>query len=646
MPLENGAVALLKAQLEASKSHFRNFVAAREIWEMILNRELPPNIMEELKKYGQTDIETPDVKKAFIDHNAILHLGTTTVNAVLVGEGSQDAKEDVEAVADYLRAWYYKLFGEYGGKQMMNEGQVGQGVAILRITWHAPPEFDWPKQGDDENLPDWASRSMKARDAGHRIRTHNEFALEACSWRNLSWGPKRHDPDAVFEDVEIPYWEAKQLKNDKGEYLSLDQLGKIAWLGTPEPVDQSTNSEAKTVHVLYRAARAPGTNDWKLTTYVYTADVLEDGELLEEKDVPGKLCPYVIVPSGNEIMSATDPHRRYEPGLMSSLYALASEFNQLMTALLGLGYREATDEHIYASLDLLMRDGGSLFHQLEEMGYIDGAGAQRRMAAQMPDTMAGEIALAPRMFRKPESVKEAFYYALDYYRQRISEAMASRFLTGSAFEETKEGTGTAVTNQAEAAQFVYQPYEDKQTTAVRHVLRFIANSLQTWGMDEGKNANPYAAPTTQAYLSGSPGKGLVTLDKLSHPFEIVVITRNETQQERLNRWQLADHDLQIGLIGIDTWAERRDIMDRERWKREMNQQRLKVETAQQYRRVELQAHQVLLSAVAGINAMTMPIQPPMQGESPDTEMPQTKRVIDGDSMGGGSRLNAGVGMGA
>mgnify|MGYP001611198706 FL=1 len=648
MKPEDERYALFQRLIPMAQSRFKDgaFRTAGEQYEGVTQRTLQPSLLaEELKKYGVgIDIETPEVRHAAQEHAAILDIGSVEINLHAIDQNEDDRK-DIEDVARYLRAWYYKLFEEEGGNLIMNTGQVGpRGLAILRFLWQMPNEPEWAEQERDENLADYTSRSVKAREAHFSTNKHDEFRLQPVSWKNIAFGPNPADPKVFIEDVEIPLWEYRELKNAKGDYLALVD-DKIAWLGVPEPIvgEQGLAPlHEKRVRCAYIAYQIPGSkDDWKLSTLVYPGggNILADGELLEEVDVPSRMCPYIIVPSGDEEMDATDPHVRYQPGLMMRLYVWAIEFNQVMTTLLALAIKEAADKNIYIDTFDLTADKRAL---LQEIGLLDGISQQRRLTMEAPDPGLNEIIISPRLRRKPESIKEAFYYVVDYYRERMREAAPSRFLSGRAEAEVREGTGMAVLNQTEAAQLPYKRYKDKQKNAIRKVLQSIINTLLTWEEEAGANAKPYYLPITQTYTDKEPDAKIVnvTPEKLRRHYQTTIEMRTETEQEALTRYQMADHDLEMGLLKVEEWAQRRGIQDVERWKRGMNVQRLRVKAAMALQGVEEQTILTLQSALTGINAMQLA--QPQAGEEPaqtsPTPIPQPYRPITGDSMGGGVRL--------
>lgn len=635
---------LFKDQLRKGKHRFdaSMFRAMREMWQRIKDRRETPPLSDEIIKWaGNIDIQTPEVERAFGDHVKILCIGSTEVNAVCL-ENNNDAREDVEDISLWHKAWQKQL--NEGGQvsHIMSEGQTGVGVQILRILWNMPTTKEWPERNPDEPIHKWASRSIKARDDYYNLASKQTWQLVTVDPLQCYWGPTLDDPDNFFHECEVPFWEYRTLKSDSGKYPSLDAAAKkVVWLGDPMPYEASPYSEAPTIHVVYHAYRVPGTNDWKMCEYLFGSGgtLIEDGEKLHEYDVPGHMCPFIIVPAGDEVKTQSDPHLRYRTR-MYPLYCLAGEYNSTLTLLAALAIKESSDRQLY------INPGNSITQEalnvLEEAGvtFRDALGQNRRAVIDDPEFAYNEMPLLPRMYRRPESNKEALIIRLEQLREDIRQALPNRFITGRAYEETREGTGTAVTNQTQAASFSYDFDLEEQRKAWRRIHTFIDNCVLSWG--EGKD---YYLPMSESLLEESPDAKTnvyVNAEKLSRNYELVVRITNETQQEKQARWEQADRDFSIGRLTPEKWLQARDDPTPLKTLHEMNQQRLRMKYAQRLDGIVQQAIDVALSALSGLNlpeSIGAAQQQPMPaGPSPLPPPSQPNSMISGDTRGQGDRV--------
>ncbi len=667
MALTQEQAALFEQNRYIARSRFQEntyLTARRDGWYRLMQRLQPIEVEEEMKKWGDTiDIETPDLEHFVNEHVKIMGLGSIDVATVCHDE-NEDARHDVEDAETWLRAWYFQLANGDWLNSVMSRPQTTIGVSILRFLYNNPAEPE--------------NKYEKERDDHYRFGSHNEFGLQDVNPLELCWGPKLDDPDVIYHECDLPYWEAKHLQNQDGHYLSLDELGKVAWIGDPEPVDQDSadnlNDAAPRVRVVYLAYRDPGSTQWHMCEYVcgQNADMATDGSMMNERLCPPGVTPYIIIPSGDVNEAATDPHWHYRPGLMMRSYVAAADVNYYSNVIARLAVKEAGDFYIYVDTYDLSPEKMSV---LEELGVVDGMGQQRRLTFRQPDPAPGEYEISPRLRRKPESVKEALYLLYDDAKKALQASAPSRFLSGEIpIDESKGAPATTVVNQTQAAQFRYDSYAKRRQTAMVQILENCRNCVIAWEDgageeldDEGKPKpktdkekddaqKPYYLPVTDAYLQATPdpkSNTWVNARKLKRHFSILVNITNETQQERLLRYQMADSDYQMGLIDFREWLRRRDIRDVEKKIRELNRERLRVASAATYEQEEQLALQVQRSAATGLNLIRPPA-PPMQGQPGQQAAPQQlqppNQLVQGDAAGAGDRLGGpgntpGIGIG-
>ncbi len=333
MPIDQKAQALITHQLQAAKRPFEaaNFKSIRDQWLAILHRRHEVKWEDDLKRWGGgIDLQTPDVEYFFSEHVKILGIGQTEVSTNAL-DTSQEARKDIEDVAVWKQAWLYQINEANNISQSMSSGQTALGIWVGRILWDKEGEYTWPDQDKDESIPDYASRSLRERNNYYSLSSHHEFKVVDVDPLQCYWGPKLDDPDVVFQECRVPFWEYRQLKDEANRFVGLDEAASsIVWLGDPEPIDGDRSGADRYVRVVYRAMREPGTTHWTMTEYVYPdgGDFIKDGEVLKEYDVPAQMCPFVFVASGEEQVRETDPHLRYRPKLYRT-YVHAMDWNYL-----------------------------------------------------------------------------------------------------------------------------------------------------------------------------------------------------------------------------------------------------------------------------------------------------------------------------
>lgn len=647
MSLTDSQYNLFEENLRKARPHFQDgdFVKnRRDVWTRMINRQLPVKLEEELEKWADgIDMETPDIEHAVNEHVKIMGLGNIDVATVCFDE-DQDARDDVEDDESWLRGWFFQLSNGDWLNSVLNRGQTIYGVAALKFLYNNPNE---PEDKYDKDREDY-----------FRFGDHDEFGLQAIDPVQMCWGPKLDDPDVIIHECELTYWYWRKLQNQDGKYLSLDELKKVAWIGDPQPLTgDDANPQADDhdkIRVMYVAYREPGSKNWKMCEYVCPVgeDMRSHGDLMAERDVPAGVVPYLIVPSGDVNELATDPNLHYRPGLMMRTYVAAGDLNYIQTVIASLARKEAGDYYIYVDTYDLSPEKMAV---LEELGVVDGIGQQRRLTFRQPDPAPGEYEISPRLRRKPESVKDALFLLYEDAKRNLQASMPSRFLSGEIpVDESKGAPATTVVNQTQAAQFRYEPYAKRRQAAMVQILENVRNCVIAW--EEGAEVEkPYYLPLTDSYLQSTPdpkSNTYVNASKLKRHFSILVNITNETQQERLLRYQMADQEYQLGLISFEEWLRRRDIRDTKKKIRELNRERHRIQSAEDFANDEAQARKTLRSLLAGLNIGGPPaIAPPVeQAQPPMQQPPGLNQPVQGDAAGAGSRLGGagtpvGVGSG-
>ena len=160
--------------------------------------------------------------------------------------------------------------------------------------------------------------------------------------------------------------------------------------------------------------------------------------MLTEYDNPLGRSMYFFIASGDERIDETDPHLRYRPRLYALLVDI-QQYNYLATLIAALAHKKVSDEDVYVDVGRLNPEA---LAALEEWGLIEGVGAQRRFVFRRPDPGSGEMAVSPPLEKWPNDLEPHLMLLLQETKEAMQRHLPNRFLTGSAFSEVKEATGT------------------------------------------------------------------------------------------------------------------------------------------------------------------------------------------------------------
>lgn len=540
-------LALLEEQLQRTKSPFERsgFYERRKEWGDLLDRRSEMALEPALRPY-QVNIRSPRLESAAADYVKVLAAAPTKVDIVVKDEG-KNVEDDLAAVKVFTTASYVQQ--NKGGlvEQARFEQQVQFGVAVEFKGWTMPTE---PEKGKD-------------REAHYLENCQQMFTTTPIPYSEMCWWPL--DPDEVaingivFQESVVKYVDLLAFETrDKRRIRYLPESKEITVLGADEPTPERGNvvlSDMPSIHIVRRAMKKDGC--WWVTCYAYpeNGNLLDNGEIWDEYECPFDECPFIITASGDQRVTATDPHLRFRPGLMYPLYVLVQEQNQLLTRMMSLAVKRASDENVV--FEIAPNMGPEAAALLSELS-VEIPGGGRKMLFERGKPGTGELAGVPgKLSLWPNDLGEGFMIRLAQIQEEIREYLPNTYLTGKAFDEQREGTMGAYLAALEAAGLPLGQYLKKSDRSWERNLAMEHQAIKRW--PEAK-IYPVIAKGDEPMEGGSPVAGMkvtITPKMLKHNYEIRVDSRGETAAEKRERLAQADRDFMSGAMTFEQWIGER-----------------------------------------------------------------------------------------
>ena len=423
----------------------------------------------------------------------------------------------------------------------------------------------------------------------------------------MRWDPL-DDPTRVLQQSRVRVTDAYDLTDKTGRHVTLDELGKIAFLGPDEPLPEYiTTAEAGERYVTYFRCeyKDPKTKAWKYAEWVRgDGEPRDDWQSLREGDIPFGRSSYFFTPSGDERKLETNPHLRYRPR-MTPLYLLVDQWNHEITYLVAFIQMITTLGVVYVKLPPnASSDAVSAF---EEMGWIEGAGAQRRLVFRRSAPGSNEWMIAPELAKIPLEVPDAEIIRLQMLKEDIKDHMPNRFLTGMAFKETAEGTGTALIDQRQAAALPFGADLRSRDNTIRDMGYAELACIRTWDKDvPEKSLKPYRVVTTgqepDARGDPDPGKEVViTAETARRRFVLGVMTKGVTASERYQEQAAAYADYERRTITFEQLLKRLDHPDTKKQQNELDKELIREITEPAYEQIVKASFFVAFSSLGDID---------------------------------------------
>lgn len=501
---------------------FEEFRNAREEYNTVIRRKrdykLPADIAGAEKK---VDIQTPELEDALFAIASIL-----TTNPTYLDVNVLDTKEITKRMGRDLALWSARTW------QQVNQGRwwdrsVGidqgrYGVAVMRRLWHPIPT-------DDSAIT--------------RIK-YEPFYLQHVNPLQCAWAPLKN-PDRFFYYYEIPVNEAQHLfkrqKGDGWEYPSLDDAKKLTWIGEPRPIENSISPLPK-LRVLVIDQRKPGVKCLLPGCFHDQREIVEyicghgdtQGELVNQWDSPFKRSSFCVIPARE--IDDPDPHWRYRAMLFPAI-AEADTLNFTET-LIATRARVNMGDRFYADFTKIPPHLQAAWNELSEGG--------KKSTLKMPSSTSREIPLYPPLSAFPNVVDPTLVSMTEQSRQRFSDQLPNRYLTGEAYMESRHAPATAYLQAVQSARLPFNLLLANSDYAIWENFDEFFHAIRYWGQGgDAEYKQPYIVAMTgqERTIKSTATVGEVIsisaemLDKFD--FELAVETDSETLAEQAQRWSLA-----------------------------------------------------------------------------------------------------------
>jgi hypothetical protein len=329
---------------------------------------------------------------------------------------------------------------------------------------------------------------------------------------------------------------------------------------------------------------------------------------------------YFITPCGTELPSERDPHLRFRPRIYR-LAVLAKAMNFWITRMSALALKYESDENVY--INATKMDEGFI-QSMEEMGYIEGVGAERRLRFRRPEAGSGELPIVPHLERWPNEIEPHELEVFNYLKEQIAEAKPNRFLTGNAFRETREATSTSLLDQHQAASTPINMDLWKNDVTQRNMAEAELHAICSpeWAeVDTPKyGLKPFFAVVGVDIPHGNRKVGdVVTINagKIKGvKFEITALTKNETQQEKAQNDLAAYQDFDRRTIDFKQLLKRLGHDDPEHQEDELDEFWTQQDYGAMFQQDRLLAIRTLFFALSGMKPPIEQPQPVTQGQPP------------------------------
>jgi hypothetical protein len=386
--------AITQASLTSTQSRFDDCFNTRRDWDAILQRQWPTELPPELKELQEgIDYQTPDLEKALNDHVDVLKMNPTVYDVVPLSQTPTARKQARDILLWTARGWEYENEGRWWDRAVA-EGQVRHGYKVMRLM-HRP-------QKPADVAASTAEEILEETDKAARKQRHPFFWQDVDTY-SITWmgdESSEYGADVAFMEYELPYLDAQAELSRDTETVTLNQLGKVAWVGEGESCDDSTWHD-KTVKVVVVDCRDPknrrcqldGCSHYQRVIQVYVCneggEAVSEENLVSETDSPYPGCSFMVIPGRQT--SKRDPNLRFRP-LMHGLYVESEITNRITTTLLVMMRGDYSDADLY--VDVSQVQDPSLLPEDREQHYVDfQMGAKQEGKLQY---VAGEIKKLPK----------------------------------------------------------------------------------------------------------------------------------------------------------------------------------------------------------------------------------------------------------
>lgn len=530
----------LKREAEAIRDDFSDFHDFRDVengkWFRILNRQLSPNILPELRRYQDgLEYQGADLEEALRQYKSLLR-SNPTIFDVNVHSSSHSARDTETALKLSLANWWNDMNRNRWIDDYDAEYLAKCGISVKRLCLKPLPK-------------DWESRD--------KVEVGRPTEYKKVLLDGFGYIGDYLDPDAAWYTYTLPVIDC-DVKNKKGErpYFEGDRL---AWTGEALPPDAYQNNANKKIKIIVRDAKdlvgalcpLDGCDHVRRMITVYCCgDGKDDYEEVETTPSPFATCSFHITGAALQ-MSERNPHLIFRP-LMAPLYQIQAWINTLVTELAVQHRREAADTSLYANQTQSNPQMAANQTVMAEGGPKD--------TISMPDAAPGEIpAINATIQRVPGPVTTNLMALLNIALEKQAQYMPNSILTGSSQTLTANSTASNYVSSYQAAGVLLRPPTENMDAMTERWARETLHAIayQTYFLPDDMEVH-YMAQVTGAEHVMSYGTRVdrgtrVYVDKkrASAEIDLAITTNTETWAEKREKRMTAITGMQAGLYTLD-----------------------------------------------------------------------------------------------
>lgn len=541
----------LKREAELIKNEFSDFHDFRDIdgkWPRILNRELSPNILPELRRYQDgLEYKGADLEEALRQYKALLR-SNPTIFDVSVRSSSHSARDTETAIKLCLANWWNRMNRNRWVDDYDAEGLAKHGMSVKQLCLKP-----LPKGWEDED----------------KVETGCPTYYKKVLLDGFGYIGDYSDPDAAWYSYTLPVIDC-DVKDKKGRrpYYEGEAL---EWTGEALPPEAYTHNANKKVQVIVRDAKdligalcpLPKCNHVRRRITVYVCPDGKDAKEYQDVDSqpsPFETCSFHII-GGAVMLTERDPHKIFRP-LMGPLYFIQAWINVLITELAVQHRREAADSSVYANTTQ------SNPQLSAAQGALAEGGPNNTVA--VPDSEPGEYpTINANLQRVPGPVTQNLMTLLNIALEKQQQYMPNSILTGSSQTLTANSTASNYVSTYQAAGVLLTPPTENMDAATerwgRETLHAIA--YQCYGLPEDVDVH-YMAQVTGAEHVMSYGEKTergtrvyVDEKRAQTEIDLIITTDVKTWAEKREQRLTAITGMQAGVLTLDDVIKAWDFFD-------------------------------------------------------------------------------------
>ena len=531
-------------RLDWIENKWRRFRTARQEYDLQIERDWPAIVPEALKKWaGGSGIQSPDLEWASAEFVKIRTMNPTKIDAV-----SQEKGPVAEREVEEKRIWIAASWAKQNKNRQLDkaafQSMVDYGISAERKLWVAPEE---PDEEDKDFYGDEKDADKRKKMRGDWLRQperqHPFSTAPVNPVEVMFWPPDPRAFTEVWQKSEVSLPDAYDgIRNDKGEYPSLDAEERLTWLSASEPSPEygGTASDAggQVIQYCVHEWKDRKTKQWKQCEYVQGGQ--SEYEKVKERVIPFGRSSYFFTPSGEERPRSRDPHLRFR-GVMYRLYVLYNDVNFIESVLAALALKKISDQDVYLNVATASPEALAWFESIG--GQYEGAGANRRVKLERPNKETNEVMFAPGKLEvwPNDDTLEKMERSLDRRWRDIQKHLPNQILTGSDPQTAREATGTAWVGMRQAAALPVGADLGERDSTIREMLEAELQALQYWGKraPTGRSLEwPVTTTGDEPLLKDRPDPGreiVMTPEKAARRASITVFTKHEWKDEESNR---------------------------------------------------------------------------------------------------------------